>query len=152
MSTKTYMAKPGEVEKNWYVIDVAGKPLGRVATQIAHILRGKHKPTFTPHVDTGDYVVVINAEKVALTGKKASQKMYYWHTGYAGGIKKRSFEDMINRKPEQVVYLAVKRMLPQNRLGRAMLKKLKVYRGGEHPHEAQKPVEWNVMEQEGKEG
>lgn len=151
MSTKTYMAKPGEIEKNWYVIDVAGKPLGRVATQIAHILRGKHKPTFTPHVDSGDYVVVINAEKVALTGKKASQKMYYWHTGHAGGLKKKSFEQMINRKPEQVIYFAVKRMLPKNKLGRAMIKKLKVYRGSEHPHEAQQPVELNVMEQEGKE-
>ncbi len=151
MSAKTYMAKSNEIEKNWYLVDVAGKPLGRVATQIAHILRGKHKPEFTPHVDTGDFVVVINAEKVALTGKKATQKMYYWHTGYAGGIKQRSFLEMIEKKPEEVIYLAVKRMLPHNSLGRAMLKKLKVYRGSDHPHEAQKPVEWNVMEQRGKE-
>ncbi len=151
MNTRTYMAKPGEIEKNWYLIDVAGKPLGRVATQIAHILRGKHKPVFTPHIDTGDFVVVINAEKVVLTGKKSTQKMYYRHTGYPGGIRKTSFEEMIARKPEEVIFLAVKRMLPQNRLGRAMLKKLKVYRGSEHPHEAQKPVMWSGVERNGKE-
>ncbi len=151
MNAKTYMARSNEIDKNWYLVDVAGKPLGRVASQIAHILRGKHKPEFTPHVDTGDFVVVINAEKVVLTGKKAAQKKYYWHTGYAGGIKQRSFVEMIEKKPEQVIYLAVKRMLPQNSLGRAMLKKLKVYRGSDHPHEAQKPVEWNLMEHRGKE-
>ncbi len=103
MNAKTYMARSNEIDKNWYLVDVAGKPLGRVASQIAHILRGKHKPEFTPHVDTGDFVVVINAEKVVLTGKKAAQKKYYWHTGYAGGIKQRSFVEMIEKKPEQVI-------------------------------------------------
>ncbi len=143
MGTKTYMAKTGEVEKNWYVIDAAGKPLGRVATQVAHLLRGKHKTFFTPHLDTGDYVVVINAEKVVLTGKKAIQKVYYRHSGYAGGLKETTFKEMITQKPERVMYLAVKGMLPHNRLGRAMIKKLKVYRANEHPHLAQNPMIWN---------
>lgn len=143
MGTKTYMARSGEVEKNWYVIDAAGKPLGRIATQIARLLRGKHKPAYTPHVDTGDHVVVINAEKVVLTGKKADQKVYYRHTGYVGGLKEISFREMITEKPERVIHIAVKGMLPHNRLGRAMLKKLKVYRGNEHPHKAQNPIAWN---------
>ncbi len=150
MGAKTYMAKVGEVEKNWYIIDAAGKPLGRVATQVAHILRGKHKPTYTPHIDSGDHVVVINAEKIILTGKKAVQKKYYSHSGYPGGLKEVSFERMMDRKPDKVMYIAVKGMLPHNRLGRAMIKKLRVYSGDKHPHEAQAPVLWNGPE-EGKE-
>lgn len=143
MNAKTYMAKPGEIDQKWYIIDVAGKPLGRVASQIAHILRGKHKAIYTPHVDTGDYVIVINAEKIALSGKKAVQKVYYRHSGYPGGLKTTSFADLMKRKPERVIYLAVKGMLPHNRLGRAMLKKMKVYRGDTHPHQAQNPQIWN---------
>ena len=146
MGAKTYMAKAEEVEKSWYIIDAAGKPLGRVATQVAHILRGKHKPIYTPHIDTGDHVVVINAEKIVLTGKKAIQKKYYRHSGYPGGLKETSFERMMARKPDNVMYIAVKGMLPHNRLGRAMLKKLRVYSGDKHPHEAQSPAPWNGPE------
>ncbi len=135
----TYMAKETDVERRWYLIDAAGQPLGRLASEIARLLRGKHKPTYTPHVDTGDHVVVVNAEKVMLSGKKAQQKMYYRHSGYPGGMKKISFQEMIARHPERVIYLAVRRMLPSNRLGRAMFKKMKVYAGPEHPHRAQKP-------------
>ncbi len=136
---KSYVAKPHEVERKWYVIDAEGKTLGRLSTQVATILRGKHKPTFTPHVDTGDFVVIVNAEKVVLTGKKLDQKMYRWHTGYPGGLKERTYRDMINTKPEKVLFHAVKGMLPKNSLGRNMLTKLKVYRGSEHKHEAQQP-------------
>ncbi len=135
----TYMAKEKDIQRKWYVIDVAGQPLGRVASEIARLLRGKHKPTYTPHVDTGDHVVVINADKVMLTGRKAKEKMYYRHSGYPGGLKSIPFEEMIARHPERVIHLAVRRMLPSNRLGRAMLKKMKVYAGPEHPHQAQKP-------------
>lgn len=136
---KSFVAKPHEVERKWYVVDAEGKTLGRLATQVATILRGKHKPTYTPHVDTGDFVIILNAEKVVLTGKKLDQKMYRWHTGYPGGLKERSYRDMMNSKPEKVVMNAVKGMLPKNSLGRQMLKKLRVYRGSEHGHQAQQP-------------
>lgn len=136
---RTYLPKVKEVEKNWYLVDAEGKTLGRMATQIASIMRGKHKPTFTPYMDMGDNVIVVNAEKVQLTGRKADQKVYYRHSGYPGGIKSMGFADMIKRKPEQVIIHAVKGMLPHNRLGRAILKHLKVYRGPDHPHGVQKP-------------
>lgn len=136
---KTYLPKAKQVQKNWYVIDAEGKVLGRLASKIASVMRGKHKPTFTPHMDMGDNVIVVNAEKVRLTGRKAEQKVYYRHSGYPGGIKSMGFADMIKRKPERVITIAVKGMLPHNRLGSAILKHLKVYRGPEHPHGVQKP-------------
>ncbi|ACL68912.1 50S ribosomal protein L13 [Halothermothrix orenii] len=135
----TYMAKPHEVERQWYVVDATDKVLGRLATKIAEILRGKHKPTFTPHVDTGDYVIVVNADKVKLTGRKWEQKKYYRHSGYPGGLKEMSYEKLLQTKPELIIEKAVRGMLPHNRLGRKMIKKLKVYAGPDHPHEAQKP-------------
>ncbi|MGC1507984.1 50S ribosomal protein L13 [Ketobacter sp. MCCC 1A13808] len=138
---KTFSAKPESVERDWYVVDATGKTLGRLATEIALRLRGKHKPTYTPHVDTGDYIVVINAEKVHVTGNKRTDKMYYRHTEYPGGIKEISFDKLIARKPEMVIQGAVKGMLPRNPLGRAMFGKLKVYAGAEHPHTAQQPKE-----------
>ncbi len=138
MST-TFMAKPQNVERKWYVVDAEGKTLGRLASQVAAILRGKHKPTFTPHVDCGDYVIIVNAEKVKVTGKKVTDKIYYRHSGYPGGQKAISFEQMIAKRPERVLELAIKGMLPHNRLGRQMYRKLKVYAGPEHPHAAQKP-------------
>jgi len=133
------MAKPQDVERKWYVVDAEGKTLGRLATQVAAILRGKHKPTFTPHVDCGDYVIIVNAEKIKVTGKKAAEKVYYRHSGYPGGQKAITFEQMIARRPVRVLELAIKGMLPHNRLGRQMYRKLKVYAGPEHPHAAQKP-------------
>ena len=136
---KSYMAKPNEIERKWYVIDAEGKVLGRLATEVAGILRGKHKPIYTPHVDTGDFVIIINADKVKLTGKKLEQKQYRYHTGYPGGLKSVSYERMMKEKPERVIQLAVKGMLPKNSLGRQMIKKLKVYSGPEHNHEAQQP-------------
>ena len=136
---KSYIAKPQEVERKWYVVDAAGKPLGRVASQVATILRGKNKPTFTPNVDTGDFVIIINAEKVVLTGKKLDQKMLRHHSLYPGGLKETPYREAIAKKPEFVFQEAVRRMLPNGVLGRQMLKKLKVYRGVEHNHEAQKP-------------
>ena len=136
---KSFIAKPHEVERKWYVVDAEGKNLGRMSTQIATILRGKHKPIYTPHVDTGDYVIVINAEKVEVTGKKRTNKMYRHHTGYIGGLKEFSFEKMLERKPEAIVERSVKGMLPKGPLGRQMYTKLKVYCGPEHKHEAQKP-------------
>ncbi|WP_054676917.1 50S ribosomal protein L13 [Parasalinivibrio latis] len=136
---KTFVAKPETVKRDWYVVDAEGKTLGRLATEIASRLRGKHKAEYTPHVDTGDYIVVINAEKVAVTGKKASDKMYYHHSGYIGGIKSINFEKLIAKKPEMVIELAVKGMLPRGPLGRAMFRKLKVYAGTEHKHTAQQP-------------
>lgn len=141
---KTYSAKPESVQHDWYVIDAEGKTLGRMAAEIATRLRGKHKPEFTPHVDTGDYIVVVNAEKVAVTGKKAKNKIYYSHTGYVGGIKAISFEKLIEKAPERAIQSAVKGMLPRGPLGRAMFKKLKVYAGTEHPHAAQQPKELNI--------
>jgi len=143
MST-TYMAKANEVERKWYVVDAAGKTLGRLASEVASILRGKHKPIFTPHVDTGDFVIVINASQVQLTGKKLTKKMYYRHSQYPGGLKVTSAGDMLKNKPERMVELAVYGMLPKNRLGNAMRKKLKVYAGAEHPHAAQKPEVWEL--------
>ncbi|NLO89539.1 MAG: 50S ribosomal protein L13 [Clostridia bacterium] len=140
----TYMAKPGEVESKWYIIDAKGKTLGRLATEVARILRGKHKPTFTPHVNMGDHVIVINAEKIVLTGKKLDQKRHYWHTGYPGGIKSVDYRTLLSKNPERAVFYAVKGMLPKNKLGAKMLKKLRVYRGEEHPHQAQKPEEWKL--------
>ena len=136
---KTISAKAETVQRNWYVIDADGQTLGRLATEIARRLRGKHKTEYTPHVDTGDYIVVVNAEKVRVTGRKASDKMYYRHTGHPGGLKETNFTQMIERSPEKVIELAVKGMLPRNPLGRAMYRKLKVYAGQEHPHEAQQP-------------
>jgi len=139
-SSKSFNAKPLEVEKKWYVVDASGKTLGRMASEIATVLRGKHKPIFTPHVDTGDFVIVVNADKVVLTGKKLDQKIYRWHTGYVGHMKERTYRVMMNNRPEEVVLHAVKGMLPKNSLGRQMLTKLKVYSGPEHKHEAQMPV------------
>lgn len=136
---KTFSAKPHEVKRDWFVIDATGKPLGRLASEIARRLRGKHKPEYTPHVDTGDYIVVINAEKVAVTGNKRKDKMYYRHTGYIGNLKSTNFEKLIQEHPERPIQLAVKGMMPRGPLGRAMLKKLKVYAGPEHRHEAQQP-------------
>lgn len=136
---RTYTPKAAEIEREWYVVDAAGKTLGRLATRIATILRGKHKPLFSPHLDVGDYVIVVNAEKVVLTGRKREQKMYYRHSGYMGGLTEIPFERMIATFPERVIQRAVRGMLPHNRLGRAILKKLKVYAGPEHPHQAQQP-------------
>ena len=136
---KSYMAKANEIERKWYVIDAEGKVLGRLASEIASVLRGKRKPIFTPHVDCGDFVIVINADKVVLTGNKLHQKIHAYHTGYPGGRKEVSYAEMMEKRPEKVIELAVKGMLPKNRLGRKMIKKLKVYTGNEHPHAAQAP-------------
>ena len=138
---KTFSAKPDAVKRDWYVVDAEGKTLGRLAADIAHRLRGKHKPEYTPHVDTGDYIVVVNAEKVHVTGNKTTDKMYHRHTEFPGGLKSMSFEKLIDHAPERVLQSAVKGMLPRNPLGRAMFKKLKVYAGPEHPHAAQQPQE-----------
>lgn len=136
---KTQFAKKNDLDKKWYVVDAEDKVLGRMATRIAMCLRGKHKPDFTPNVDTGDFVVVVNAEKVKLTGKKLDNKIYYWHTGFPGGIKSETARERLEKNPTEIVEEAVRGMLPKNRLGRAMFKKLKVYAGPEHPHAAQKP-------------
>jgi large subunit ribosomal protein L13 len=141
---KTYSAKAGEINQDWFLVDAADKTLGRLASEIAHRLRGKHKPEYTPHVDTGDYIVVINAEKIRVTGAKPKDKLYHHHTGYPGGIKSISFEKLIEKAPERALQGAVKGMLPRNPLGRAMFKKLKVYAGTEHPHAAQQPQVLNV--------
>jgi large subunit ribosomal protein L13 len=135
----TYMAKPNQVERKWYVVDAEGQTLGRLASQVASVLRGKNKPEFTPHVDAGDFVVIINADKVKLTGKKLSDKYYYFHSMHPGGLKKFSAAEMLAKKPERVLELAIKGMLPKNRLGRQIGTKLKVYAGAEHPHQAQQP-------------
>ena len=137
--TKTYNAKPGEIERLWYVVDAEGKTLGRLATQIAETLRGKRKPQYTPHVDTGDFVVVVNAEKIHVTGKKLDEKMYYRHSGYPGGLRKRTLREELDRRPTEVLRKAVRGMLPRTRLGRAQLTKLKIYTGPDHPHDAQSP-------------
>jgi large subunit ribosomal protein L13 len=136
------MAKPAEVEKKWWIIDAADKPLGRVSTEAARILRGKHKPIFTPNIDTGDFVIIINADKAKLTGDKLDKKMYYHHSGYPGGLKEMTYRQLMARKPVLAVEKAVKGMLPHNKLGRAQGKKLKVYVGDQHPHAAQKPEVW----------
>jgi large subunit ribosomal protein L13 len=141
---KTISAKPETVKRDWYVVDAAGKTLGRLSTEIARRLRGKHKAEYTPHVDTGDYIVVINAEKISVTGNKAKDKVYYRHTGFPGGLKSMSFEKMIDHAPERVIELAVTGMMPKNPLGRAMLKKLKIYSGSSHPHAAQQPIQLDI--------
>jgi large subunit ribosomal protein L13 len=137
---KTFSAKPDQVKRDWYVVDASGKTLGRLATEIARRLRGKHKPEYTPHVDTGDYIIVINAGKITISGKKAADKTYYHHTGYIGNMKSITFEKLLAKSPERVLQLAVKGMLPKNPLGRAMLRKLKIYPGAEHTHAAQQPL------------
>ena len=136
---KTYVATPADRQRDWYVVDAEGQTLGRLATRIADALRGKRKPEYTPHIDTGDFVVVVNAEKIAVTGNKRTDKLYWRHSGYPGGIRSRTLGDMLEKRPEDVIRKAVKGMLPRNRLGRAQLRKLKVYAGPEHPHQAQKP-------------
>jgi large subunit ribosomal protein L13 len=136
---KTFSAKPDAVRRDWFLVDADGKTLGRLAAEIAHRLRGKHKAEYTPHVDTGDYIVVVNAEKIQVTGNKTKDKMYHHHTGYVGNLKSISFEKLIDKAPERVIQTAVKGMLPRNPLGRAMFTKLKVYAGSEHPHAAQQP-------------
>ncbi len=136
---KSFMANAGNTERKWFVVDAEGKPLGRLASEIAKILRGKHKPTYTPHVDTGDHVIVLNSEKVVLTGKKMEQKMYRRHSQYIGGMKEMAYKDLMKKFPERAVRMAVEGMLPKTRLGRAMIKKLKIYKGSEHDHQAQKP-------------
>ena len=141
---KTYVATPESRERNWLVVDATGKTLGRLATQIADALRGKRKPEYTPHIDVGDFVVVVNAEKISVTGKKREEKRYYRHSGYPGGLRSRTLDDMLERRPEEVLRLAVKGMLPRTRLGRAQLRKLKVYAGPDHPHAAQKPEPMEV--------
>lgn len=138
---KTYMAKPETVERKWYVVDATDMVLGRLASQVAAILRGKNKPTFTPNVDTGDFVIIVNCDKVRLTGNKLEQKMYRYHTGYIGGLKEIQYKKLMNDKPQFAVYEAIRGMLPKNAIGRQMIKKLKVFRGAEHTHAAQKPEE-----------
>jgi len=139
MSVKTYVTKPDEVQREWFVVDASGKTLGRLATEVARILRGKHKPIYSPMIDVGDYVIVVNAEKVRVTGRKLTQKFYYRHSGYPGGFKQVSLRDMLARHPTRVIEYAVWGMLPKNALGRRMFKKLKVYAGPDHPHQAQNP-------------
>ena len=136
---KTYMANPDKIERKWYVVDAEGQTLGRLAAEVAKVLRGKNKPEFTPHIDTGDNVIVINAEKIKVTGKKLDQKVYYHHSDYVGGMKETTLREMMAKKPEQVIEIAVKGMLPKGPLGRTMIKKLHVYAGAEHAHQAQKP-------------
>ena len=136
---KSYMASPATVERKWYVVDATGYTLGRLASEVAKVLRGKNKPVFTPHIDTGDFVIVVNADKIKVTGKKLDQKIYYRHSDYVGGFKSTTLREMMDKKPEQVIKLAVKGMLPKGPLGRQMMKKLNVYAGPEHPHAAQKP-------------
>ena len=140
----TFMANAGNVERKWYIIDAAGLPLGRIATQVATLLRGKHKPTFTPHVDTGDGVIVINCKDIVLTGKKLDQKMYRHHSGYPGGLKETPYRRIMEKRPEFAMYEAVRRMLPKNRLGRKMIKKLRVYAGDQHKQEAQTPIAYEI--------
>jgi large subunit ribosomal protein L13 len=139
VAMKTYTAKPGEIERHWYVVDADAKTLGRLATQIADVLRGKGKPAYTPHVDTGDFVIVVNAEKVHVTGQKLDQKIYYRHSGYPGGLRERTLREQLARRPEEVLRKAVKGMLPKNKLAAAQLRKLKIYAGPDHPHAAQSP-------------
>ena len=141
---KTYQAKKEELEYQWYLVNAEGKVLGRLAAELVKILKGKNKPTYTPHLDTGDFVIVVNAGKVALTGKKMKDKIYYHHTGYPGGIKETNAEKLLAKKPTEMIRIAVKGMLPKNSLGRQMIRKLKIYAGPNHPHEAQKPVTLNL--------
>ncbi len=141
---KTFVAKPAEVKRDWYVVDAAGKTLGRLSTEIARRLRGKHKPIYTPHVDTGDYIVVINADKVEVTGNKRKDKMYYRYTGYVGNMKSTSFDKLQAKKPEEIIRLSVKGMMPRGPLGREMLRKLKIFAGSEHTHTAQQPIALDI--------
>jgi len=141
---KTFVATPANRERNWLVVDANGQTLGRLATRIADTLRGKHKPEYTPHCDVGDFVVVVNAEKISVTGKKRQEKLYRRHSGYPGGLRTRTLDDMLERRPEEVIRLAVKGMLPRNRLARAQLRKLKVYAGPDHPHAAQQPEKMEI--------
>jgi len=143
---KTYSARPGEVERKWWLVDADGKNLGRLASEIADVLRGKNKPQYTPHVDTGDFVVVVNADKIAVTGRKTTQKVYYRHSGYPGGLKSETLGQLLERRPTEVLRKAVKGMLPKNRLAAKQLRKLKIYAGPKHPHAAQKPEEWSWQE------
>jgi large subunit ribosomal protein L13 len=143
---RTYSPKPGEIERQWHVIDAADVVLGRLASQAATLLRGKHKPVFAPHVDTGDFVIVINASRIALTGNKRSTKVAYRHSGYPGGLTAVGYEEMLTKRPDRAVEIAVRGMLPHNRLGRQLIKKLKVYAGPEHPHQAQQPVPFQITQ------
>lgn len=144
MQFKTYVTKPAEVERSWYVVDAEGQTLGRLATQLAVVLRGKHKPTYSPSVDAGDYVIVVNAEKIHVTGRRLDQKKYYRHSGYMGGLTEITLREQLERYPDRVITAAVRGMLPKNALGRKMLKKLKVYAGPDHPHQAQQPEEMEL--------
>ena len=144
MNNTTYSAKKGQVERKWYIIDASNKPLGRVAAEAAKLLRGKHKPTFTPNVDTGDHVIILNTKNVILTGRKSEQKIYRHHSGYIGGMKEVVAKDMLSKNPEKAMMLAIKGMLPHNRLGRQMINKVRVYAGSEHENQAQKPEIWEV--------
>lgn len=139
MTTKSFTPRAGDIERSWYVVDADGKTLGRLASQIAHVLRGKHKPTYSPHMDLGDHIVVINAEKIHVTGRKAEQKVYYRHTGYPGGLRTTTYEDMMKKHPDRILRTAIKGMMPNNVLGRQMFKKLRIYAGSEHGHAAQQP-------------
>jgi large subunit ribosomal protein L13 len=143
---KTYVATPENRERDWLVVDATGKTLGRLATQIADVLRGKHKPEYTPHCDVGDFVVVVNAEKIAVTGRKREEKLYHRYSGYPGGLRSRTFAEMLERRPEEPIRLAVKGMLPRNRIARAQLRKLKIYAGPEHPHAAQQPKQMEIKD------
>jgi large subunit ribosomal protein L13 len=140
----TFMLRKEDVRQQWYVVDAKDKILGRLASQVAMKLMGKHKPTYTPHVDTGDYIIIVNANKVKLTGNKWDKKIYYWYSGYIGGLKSLTSRKLLDRHPELLLKLAVKRMLPKNRLGKQMLKKMKIYAGADHPHKAQRPIELNI--------
>jgi len=143
---KTYVAKPSAIEKKWYVVDAKGKTLGRLATVVADTLRGKRKPIYTPNIDTGDFVIVINAEQIVVTGNKPEQKIYYHHSGYPGGLKEETYAKLLARRPEEIVRRGVRGMLPHNKLGRAQIRKLKIYTGAEHPHEAQMPEALEIKE------
>ena len=143
---KTYAQKASEIQRDWYVVDAEGKTLGRLATAIADTLRGKRKPEYTPHIDTGDFVIIVNAEKVAVSGNKRDEKFVYRHSGYPGGLRKRTVGEMLEKHPDRLVEKAIKGMLPKNRLGRAQAKKLKVYAGPEHPHAAQQPTPWEITQ------
>ena len=143
MNNTTYSAKSSEIQRKWYILDASGKPLGRVATEAAKLLRGKHKPTYTPNIDTGDNVIILNCKEAVLTGRKLDQKVYRHHSGYIGGMKETSAKVMMETKPEEAMYIAIKGMLPKNSLGRQMIRKLRVYAGSEHENQAQKPEVWN---------
>ncbi len=144
MKIRTYSPKPDDIQREWFVVDAKDQTLGRLATQVATLLRGKHKPIYAPHADVGDFVIVINADKIRVTGDKLDQKVYYRHSGYPGGIKSRTLRELLNRYPDRVIRLAVRGMLPKNRLGRATIKKLKIYAGDKHPHQAQQPKPYEL--------